>query len=79
MATIAEAKKHLQDRYRLEEGFVGVGIGRLGNREAIRVYVIDTRFPIAQRLTREGKFEGFPVIVEISGNIQAAFPHRANP
>lgn len=71
MATITEAKRHFQDRYRSEEGFVGVGIGRLGNRDALRVYVVDTHFPIAQWLAKEGGFEGFPVIVEVSGTIHA--------
>lgn len=74
MAMISEAKKHLQDRYRFEEGFVGVGIGRLGNKDALRVYVIDAHLPIAQQLAREGRFEGFPVIVEVSGKIKAFLP-----
>jgi hypothetical protein len=74
MVTIAEAKKHLQDRYRFEEGFVGVGIGRVDNNDALRVYVVDTAFPIAQRLGKAGKFEGYPVIVEVSGKIQAFSP-----
>jgi hypothetical protein len=74
MVTIAEAKKHLQALYRFEEGFVGVGIGRLGAQDALRVYVVDTHFPIAQQLAREGSFEGFPLIVEISGKIQATLP-----
>lgn len=71
MLTIAEAKKHLQDGYRFEEGFVGVGIGRVDNNDALRVYVVDTGFPIAQRLAKAGTFEGYPVIVEVSGKIQA--------
>ena len=74
MATIVEAKKHLQARYRSEEGFVGVGIGRLGNRDALRVYVVDGHFPVAVELAAAGTFEGFPVIVEVSGKIQALLP-----
>lgn len=71
MATIAEAKKHFQDRYRFEEGFVGVGICRLGNEDALRVYVVDAHFPLARQLAREERFEGFLVTVEVSGRIQA--------
>lgn len=74
MVTIAEAKKHLQDRYRTEEGFVGVGIGRVDNKDALRVYVVDTGYPIAQRLAKVGWFEGYPIIVEVSGKIQAFSP-----
>ncbi|MGK7877552.1 MAG: hypothetical protein AB4426_30900 [Xenococcaceae cyanobacterium] len=71
MTSIFEAKKHFQDHYRFEEGFVGVGIGRLANRETLRVYVADSQFPLAQRFAREGSFEGFPVQVEVSGKIKA--------
>ncbi len=69
--TILEAKKHLQDHYRFEEGFVGVGICHHANEEALRVYVADADFPLAQQLKSDAKFEGFPVVVEVSGKIQA--------
>ena len=46
MKTIFEAKKHFRDRYRLEEGFVGVGIGLDENAYVLRVYVEDEDFPI---------------------------------
>lgn len=71
--TILEAKKHLQDRYRFEEGFVGVGICQDGPEDALRVYVADAHFPLAQQLKSDAKFEGFPVVVEVSGKIQAFF------
>ena len=71
MMTIFEAKKHFQDRYRFEEGFVGVGICRLANEDALRIYVADAHFPLAQQLKRDAIFEGFPVVVEVSGRIQA--------
>lgn len=71
MKTIFEAKKHFRDRYRLEEGFVGVGIGRHENAEVIRVYVVDAHFPIAQELKNNATYEGFPVVVEVTGKIRA--------
>lgn len=71
MTTIFEAKKHLGARYRSEEGFVGVGIGRYENAQALRVYVEDADFPIAQQLKRDPTFEGFPVIVEVTGRVRA--------
>ncbi|MCH8291714.1 hypothetical protein IH992_11520 [Candidatus Poribacteria bacterium] len=71
MMTIFEAKKHLQDRYRFEEGFVGVGICHYANEDALRIYVADAHFPIVQQLKGNAKFEGFPVVVEVSGKIQA--------
>ncbi len=69
MKTISEAKKHFRDCYRLEEGFVGVGIGRPENSEALRVYVVDVHFPIAQKFKNNTTFEGFPVVVEVTGKI----------
>ena len=71
MKTIFEAKKHLRDRYHLEEGFVGVGIGRHKDSEALRIYVEDANFPIAQQLKNDATYEGFPVIVEVTGKIRA--------
>lgn len=71
MKTIFEAKKSLRDRYRLEEGFVGVGIGRHKNSEALRVYVADAHLPIAQQFRVDATYEGFPVIVEVTGKIRA--------
>lgn len=71
MKTIVEAKKHLRDRYRFEEGFVGVGIGLHENADVLRVYVAGENFPITQRLKNDATYEGFPVIVEVTGNIRA--------
>ncbi len=69
MKTIFEAKQHLRDQYRSEEGFVGVGIGRHEDSEALRVYVADAHCPLMQRLKNNATFEGFPVIVEVTGSI----------
>ena len=71
MKTIVEAKKHFGARYRSEEGFVGVGIGRIADSDALRVYVEDTDSPIAQKLKSGSTFEGFPVVVEVTGEIRA--------
>ena len=71
MTTIFEAKKHFGARYRSEEGFVGVGIGRYENAEALRVYVEEADFPIAQQFKSDPTFEGFPVIVEVTGRVRA--------
>lgn len=71
MPTIFEAKKQLGARYRDEEGFVGVGIGLYENSEALRVYVEDADSPLAQKLKSDMTYEGFPVVVEVTGKIQA--------
>jgi len=71
MRTIFEAKKHLGARYRSEEGFVGVGIGLYENSEALRVYVEDADSPLAQKLKSDMTYEGFPVVVEVTGKIRA--------
>ena len=71
MTTIFEAKKRFGARYRSEEGFVGVGIGRYENSEALRVYVEDADFPIVQKLKSSPTFEGFPVVVEVTGKVRA--------
>ena len=68
---ISEAKKHFEARYRSEEGFVGVGIGRIADADALQVYVENVDSPIARRLKRESTFEGFPVVVEVTGEIRA--------
>ena len=71
MKTIFEAKQHLAARYLSEEGFVGVGIGHHENAEVLRVYVVDAHFPIAQELKNNATYEGFPVVVEVTGKVRA--------
>ena len=71
MKAISEAKKHFGARYRSEEGFVGIGIGRIADSDALRVYVEDADAPIAQRLKSETTFEGFPVVVKVAGKFRA--------
>lgn len=72
MNSIAEAKKHLRDIYKHEEGFVGIGIDKHNNNEDfLCVYVTDSNSPVAQQLKHDGSFEGFPVEIEVSGFIQA--------
>ena len=71
MKTIFEAKEHFGARYRSEAGFVGVGIGRIADSDALRVYVADADSPIARRLKSETTFEGFPVVVKVTGKFRA--------
>ena len=71
MKTIFEAKEHLADRYWSEEGFVGVGIGLHENLDALRVYVEDADYPIAQQLKKDPTYEGFPVFVVVTGEVRA--------
>ena len=71
MKTIFEAKKHLAARYRFEVGFVGVGIGRREGSKVLRVYVSDAHLPIVQQLKNDPTYEGFPVVVEVTGKIRA--------
>ena len=71
MKTIFEVKKTLSARYRFEEGFVGVGVGRHEDSEALRVYVSGADLPFVRCLQNEPTYEGFPVIVEVTGNIRA--------
>lgn len=71
MKTIFEAKNDFAVRYRSEEGFVGVGIGHHEDPEALRVYVEGPDFPIVQTLKNQAVYEGFPVIVEVTGKAHA--------
>ena len=71
MQKLFQAKERLGARCRSEKGFVGVGIGRYGNSEALRVYVEDANSSIAQKLRSEESYEGFPVVVEVTGKIRA--------
>ena len=70
MPTILEAKKHFQDRFRSEKGFVGVGLGRRDHEEALRLYVIEPNAPVIQKLPQDRRFEGFPIVIEVSGQIR---------
>lgn len=71
MTTIFEAKKRLAARYLSEDGFVSVGIGLHENTDVLRVYVESEDFPIVQQLKDDATYEGFPVIVEVTGKIRA--------
>ena len=71
MKKLFQAKEHLSARCRSEKGFVGVGIGRYGDSDALRVYVEDANSSIAQKLRSEKSYEGFPVVVEVTGKIRA--------
>lgn len=71
MKTIAEAKKRFGARYRSEEGFVGIGVGRIADSDALRVYVENADSPIALKLNSELTFEGFPIVVIVTGEIRA--------
>lgn len=71
MKAISEAKKLFGARYRSEEGFVGIGIGRIADAYALQVYVENADAPIARKLKSEATFEGFPVVVEVTGKIRA--------
>ena len=71
MKKIFEAKKLLAALYLSEEGFVGVGIGRCEDSDALRVYVEGPDFPIVQALKNQATYEGFPVIVEVTGRAHA--------
>ncbi|GEM_PF-5685319 len=71
MRNIKEAKSHLRDMYRHEDGFVGVGIGEQDGKPALKVYVVDETFPIAKQLVGVRNFEGFPVKIEVTGEIKA--------
>lgn len=71
MGTIQDAKRSLADRFRREEGFVGVGLFKRADREGLRVYVLDRQSPIARYLMSVSEFEGFPLVVEVSGEAQA--------
>ena len=77
MTSIREAKKHLRDRYRHTEGFVGIGIEEHNNEEVLCVYVVDRDSPAAQQLNQTQEFEGFPMTVEVTGEAQA-LPARAH-
>ena len=71
MKTILEAKKDFTARYLSEAGFVGVGIGRCEDSDALQVYVKGPDFPIVQALENDPIYEGFPVIIEVPGKARA--------
>ena len=71
MQTIIEAKKHFANRYLSEEGFVGVGIGLHENSDVLLVYVESADCPIVQQFKDDPTYEGFSVIVEVTGKARA--------
>ena len=56
---------------RIPVGFVSVSLRRIADSDALRVYIENADSPIAQRLKSESTFEGFPVVVEVTGKIRA--------
>jgi hypothetical protein len=70
MSTIIEAKQHLGAQFRNEQGFVGVGIASVDGCQSLRVLVTDAALPVARQIRRLGNFEGFPVVIEVSGEIR---------
>ncbi len=66
MTPILEAKNRLKRQYRNVDGFVGVGVGRQGDRDVLRVFVREAKSPAARKLKTESEFEGYPVEVEVS-------------
>ena len=71
MSTIVDAKKHLKDRCLGQEGFIGIGIGKVGSRDALRVYVTDPGTEVAQSVAKTGEFEGHPVLIEVTSSVEA--------
>jgi hypothetical protein len=71
MTTIDQARRALQEEYRFVAGFVGVGIGRFGRHEVLRLYVRTHDCPLARHFTAKPLFDGFPVILEPTGPIRA--------
>ena len=72
MQTIFEAKKHFTTPYLSEEGFVGVGIGLHENSDVLLVYVERADCSIVQQFKDDPTYEGFPVIVEVTGKARAS-------
>ncbi len=66
MTPILEAKNRLKRQYRNIDGFVGVGIGRQGSQDVLRVFVREAKSPAARKLKNEPQFDGYPVEVEVS-------------
>ena len=71
MQKIFEAKKHFAARYLSEESFIGIGIGLHENTDVLRVYVGREDCAIAQQFKDDPTYEGFPVIVEVTGKARA--------
>jgi hypothetical protein len=71
VSTIKEAKQRFRELHRYDEGFVGVGVSHRDGCDALRVYVVDSEAPLAQQLTIDGAFDGHPVEVIVSGEVNA--------
>ena len=71
MQTIFEAKKHFTTCYLSEEGLVGMGIGLHENSDVLLVYVESGDCSIVQQFKDDPTYEGFPVIVEVTGKARA--------
>ncbi|MGF6529130.1 hypothetical protein [Variovorax sp. PvP013] len=71
MNSISEAKLHLIDQLKHEQGFVGVGVSNIADAQALKVYLADDRSQLADRLNAMSTFEGFSLIVEPSGTVSA--------
>jgi hypothetical protein len=70
MKKIFEAKKQFSEMYRNQEGFVGVGIGKQGTKDTIRVYVKSAGTPLVTSLNGQNKFQGFPIEIQTIGVVE---------
>ena len=56
MNKLLEAKEIIAETYKDTEGFLGVGIGRTGGLDVVRVYVSSITSPAAKKIKKTENF-----------------------
>lgn len=71
MSSIEQAKKDFSAKYREMDGFVGIGIGSIGNIECLRIYLSSADCELARILMYESDFNGFKFTTHVTGKMNA--------
>ena len=71
MNKLLEAKSVIAENYKDTEGFLGVGIGRTGGLDVVRVYVSSITSPAAKKIGSLKTFDGIPLNITIAGKVTA--------
>lgn len=66
------ATNKLYDQKKSNEGFLTCGMGTIDNEECIYLYVKDQKTKLEMQELEKNGFEGFKVLVKVSGQVEFA-------
>lgn len=71
MSSIEQAKKDFSEKYRDVDGFIGIGIGQIGDTKCLRIYLSSTDCELARILMYENDFNEFKFTTHVTGKMTA--------